>query len=90
MGAPLWKARAEDDLEPVDGAESSLEARIAALGLTDRQAEVTRLTARGLSNREIANRLHVSPSTVKRHLENVSQQHIGVGSRGALTARLLE
>ncbi len=89
MGAPLWKARAEDDLEPVDGAESSLEARIAALGLTDRQAEVTRLTARGLSNREIANRLHVSPSTVKRHLENV-YRHTGVGSRGALTARLLE
>ena len=89
MQAPLWKARAEADLEPVGGAESSLEARIAALGLTDRQAEVTRLTARGLSNREIAERLHVSPSTVKRHLENV-YRHTGVGSRGALTALLLD
>jgi len=89
MQAPLWKARAEADLEPVGGAESSLEARIAALGLTDRQAEVTRLAARGLSNREIAARLHVSPRTVKRHLENV-YRHTGVGSRGALTALLLE
>jgi DNA-binding CsgD family transcriptional regulator/energy-coupling factor transporter ATP-binding protein EcfA2 len=89
MQAPLWKARAEADLEPVARAESSLEARIAALGLTARQAEVTRLTARGLSNREIAERLQVSPSTVKRHLENVYRR-TGVGSRGALAALLLE
>ena len=89
MGAPLWKARAEGDLEPLRGAESSLETRIAALGLTARQAEVTRLTARGLSNREIAERLRISPSTVKRHLEDV-YRHTGVGSRGALTALLLE
>jgi len=89
MQAPLWKARAEADLEPIEGDESALDARIAALGLTDRQAEVTRLAARGLSNREIADRLDLSPSTVKRHLENVYRQ-IGVGSRGALTARLLE
>ena len=89
MQAPLWKARAEADLEPIGEAESSLEARVAALGLTDRQAEVTRLAARGLSNREIAERLQVSPSTVKRHLENVYRQ-TGVGSRGALTALLLE
>ncbi len=89
MQAPLWKTWAEADLEPVERAESSLQARIAALGLTDRQAEVTRLTARGLSNREIAERLQVSPSTVKRHLENVYRQ-TGVGSRGALTALLLD
>lgn len=89
MRAPLWKARAEADLEPAGRGESSLEARIAALGLTPRQAEVTRLTASGFSNREIAERLHVSPSTVKRHLENV-YRHTGVGSRGALTALLLE
>ncbi len=89
MGAPLWKARAEADLTEAGGAGSSLEARIAALGLTDRQAEVTRLTARGLSNREIAEQLLLSPNTVKRHLENV-YKHTGVGSRGALTALLLE
>ncbi len=62
MRAPLWKARAEADLEPIGEAESSLEAQIAALGLTDRQAEVTRLTARGLSNREIAEQLQSPPA----------------------------
>jgi DNA-binding CsgD family transcriptional regulator len=89
MQAPRWKALAEADLEAAGGAESPLEARIAALGLTERQAEVTRLIARGLSNREIAEQLQVSPSTVKRHLENVYER-TGVGSRGALTALLLE
>lgn len=89
MGAPLWKARAEADLEPVGGPESPLEARIAALGLTERQAEVTRLIAQGLSNREAAERLHVAPSTVKRHLEN-AYRRTGVNSRNELTALLLE
>ena len=85
MPAPLWKAQAEADLGVADGAESPLEARIAALGLTERQAEVTRLIARGLSNRAVAEELHLSPSTVKRHLENVYRR-TGVSSRGALTA----
>jgi len=89
MGAPLWKARAEADLEPVGGVASPLETRIAALGLTARQAEVTRLAAAGHSNREIAAQLRLSPSTVKRHLENV-YRHTGVTSRGALTALLLD
>jgi DNA-binding CsgD family transcriptional regulator len=89
MQAPLWKTRAEADLEPVGGAESSLEARIAALGLTARQAEVARLIAQGLSNREAAERLQLAPSTVKRHLENVYRR-TGVNSRNALTALLLK
>ena len=89
MGAPLWRARAEADLAQVGEIESPLEARIAALDLTTRQAEVTRLIARGLSNREAAEQLHLSPNTVKRHLENVYQR-TGVRSRGALTALLLE
>jgi DNA-binding CsgD family transcriptional regulator len=88
MRAPLWKARAEADLEPAGGAESSLDARIAALGLTARQAEVSRLIAQGLSNREVAERLQVAPSTVKRHLENVYGR-TGVSSRNALTVLLL-
>jgi DNA-binding CsgD family transcriptional regulator len=87
--APLWRAQAEADLGVADTTESPLETRIAALGLTDRQAEVTRLIARGLSNREVAEELQVSPSTVKRHLEDVYRR-TGVRSRGALTALLLE
>ena len=81
MGAPLWRAQAEDDLGGDAAGGSALEERIDALRLTDRQAEVTRLIARGLSNREVAAELQVSPSTVKRHLENVYER-TGVNSRG--------
>ena len=38
--------------------------------LTNREIEVLRMLAKGLSNQEIANSLFISPETVKRHLSN--------------------
>ncbi|MGW0854496.1 response regulator transcription factor [Streptomyces sp. NPDC002690] len=40
-------------------------------GLTPREAEVLALIAEGLSNAEISRRLHVSPATVKTHINNL-------------------
>jgi HD-GYP domain-containing protein (c-di-GMP phosphodiesterase class II)/DNA-binding CsgD family transcriptional regulator len=51
-------------------------------GLTDREVEVLGLLARGLSNRDIARRLFVSPSTVGTHVEHIYQK-LGVSSRAA-------
>ena len=49
-------------------------------GLTAREVEVLRLAARGLSNKEIAGRLVISPKTVANHIEHIYTK-IGASSR---------
>jgi DNA-binding NarL/FixJ family response regulator len=56
--------------------------------LSSREAEVLLLAARALSNREIAQALHLSETTVKRHLSNVYEK-LGVRSRGEATRKAL-
>ncbi len=48
--------------------------------LTSREREVLKLTARGLSNLEIADRLYISEATVKTHL-NRTMTKLDLGSR---------
>ncbi|MGH3117240.1 MAG: HD domain-containing phosphohydrolase [Gaiellales bacterium] len=57
--------------------------------LTDREVEVLRLIARGRSNREVAERLFISPKTVGRHVENLYTK-IGVSSRAAAAVFAME
>jgi DNA-binding NarL/FixJ family response regulator len=45
-----------------------------AEGLTSREAEILELLARGLSNKEIADRIHIPPETVRNHLGHVFQK----------------
>lgn len=45
------------------------------LTVTDRQADVVRLVAHGLSNREIADQLHLAESTVKGYVSEVLNRH---------------
>ena len=56
--------------------------------LSGREAEVLLLAARALSNREIAQALHLSETTVKRHLSNVYEK-LGVRSRGEAARKAL-
>jgi DNA-binding NarL/FixJ family response regulator len=61
----------------------------APAGLSDREVEVLRLVARGLSNREIAQRLVVSPRTAEHHVQHIYSK-IGVSSRAAAALFAME
>ncbi|MEU8125449.1 LuxR C-terminal-related transcriptional regulator [Spirillospora sp. NPDC049024] len=58
-----------------------------AYGFTARERRVTELVAQGLSTRQIAGRLRVTPYTVQDHLKSIFAKS-GAASRGDLVARL--
>jgi DNA-binding CsgD family transcriptional regulator len=55
--------------------------------LSDRELEVVVLLSRGLSNKEISDKLFVSEHTVKDHMKNIMRK-IGVDSRGGIIAAI--
>src|SRR5581483_3635199 len=59
--------------------------RAARDGLTPRELEVLRMVAQGLSNREIAEALVLSPRTVERHVANIYAK-ANAGNRAQITA----
>lgn len=56
-----------------------------AAGITAREADVLRLVAGGLANKQIAARLHLSPRTVEKHVESLLRK-TGARSRTGLVA----
>jgi DNA-binding CsgD family transcriptional regulator/tetratricopeptide (TPR) repeat protein len=72
-GAECFAAHGIDPLAErcrrlLDGPRPS---RWTGFGITGREADVLRLVAEGLANKEIAARLHVSPRTVEKHVESL-------------------
>ncbi|HEX8385019.1 MAG TPA: LuxR C-terminal-related transcriptional regulator [Rubricoccaceae bacterium] len=74
----------EPDLAPRPPSADEVRARF---GLTRREAEVAVLLAEGLRNGEVAERLFVSPRTVKRHVEGVLGK-LDVPNRASVGAKL--
>jgi predicted ATPase/DNA-binding CsgD family transcriptional regulator len=59
--------------------------REAPHGLTERELEVLRLITGGHSNREVGEKLYISPATAARHVANIYNK-LGVDSRARATA----
>lgn len=57
--------------------------------LSPREIEVLQLIAQGLTNREIAHKLVIAPSTAKRHTANIYNK-LGVSNRAEATAKAYE
>ena len=62
FGAALWAERAREVLDRIGAARAD------AAGLTQMQAQVVELAIDGLTNRQIGDRLFMSPHTVEAHL----------------------
>ena len=57
--------------------------------LSPREVEVLRLVADGLTDGQVAERLHISPRTVGQHLHSVYKK-LGVPSRAAAARQAVE
>jgi DNA-binding NarL/FixJ family response regulator len=75
-------------LEPADpGRGSAAAAASPSEALTDREAQVLRLLARGATNREIAAELHLGPDAIKKHASAVYRK-LGVRNRTEAARRV--
>jgi DNA-binding CsgD family transcriptional regulator len=80
LGAPLWAERARAELQRVGLRHGPGE-------LTETEQRVAELAASGLTNREVAAHLFMSPKTVEANLARAYRK-LGIRSRAELGARL--
>ncbi|MFG2869384.1 LuxR C-terminal-related transcriptional regulator [Streptomyces sp. NPDC048338] len=85
--AGVWADQARAELRATGGAVGGTGAVGAAGELTPQQQRIAGLVADGATNREIADRLSLSPRTVDHHLRNVFAR-LGVRSRVELSGVL--
>ncbi|MGY1631039.1 AAA family ATPase [Geodermatophilus sp. SYSU D01186] len=88
LGATRWAARATTELR-ASGESARRRDVTTATDLTAQERQVAALVRQGLSNRDAAARLFVSPRTIDFHLRNVFSK-LGVASRAELTALPLD
>ncbi|MFI6488871.1 AAA family ATPase [Streptomyces sp. NPDC050564] len=81
LGAPTWTERARAELRATGASAPATSAHLAALTWQERR--IADLAAGGLTNKEIGERMHLSPRTVSSHLYRVFPK-LGITSRAAL------
>lgn len=82
LGARPWIARAKAELRAA-GIEANSVTPSAITELSPQQQQIVQLAARGLTNREIGERLFLSPRTVGSHLYRVFPK-LGITARSQL------
>ena len=88
LGAGAWAERARQELR-ASGETARRGADLVATELTPSEEQIAALVRQGLSNKEVAGRLFVSPRTVDFHLRNVYTK-LGITSRTELAAMALD
>ncbi|HEY2917336.1 MAG TPA: LuxR C-terminal-related transcriptional regulator [Candidatus Limnocylindrales bacterium] len=83
LGSPLWAAKAREELDRLGRRRGTGDSAT----LTEMERRVAELAARGLTNKEVAAQLTVSPKTVEAHLARAYEK-LGIASRAELGARL--
>ncbi|MEV5385361.1 AAA family ATPase [Streptomyces sp. NPDC052721] len=83
LGAAPWAARAERELRAAGQATRTRSDARGVAALTPQELEIARLAASGMTNKEIAARLFVSPRTVSSHLYQIFPK-LGITKRAAL------
>ncbi|WP_049569795.1 helix-turn-helix transcriptional regulator [Nonomuraea sp. SBT364] len=85
LGAVPWAGRARAELQAAGAVAADVPAPDRPAGLTPQERLIVQLAARGLSNKDIAAQLFLSPRTVGYHLYKAYPK-LGVASRGELAA----
>jgi DNA-binding CsgD family transcriptional regulator/tetratricopeptide (TPR) repeat protein len=88
LGAGPWAKRAREELRAA-GVPSRAPAPTVWGSLSAQELQVARMAADGLSNRQIGERLYLSPRTVASHLYRIFPK-LGITSRAQLTAMSLD
>jgi DNA-binding CsgD family transcriptional regulator len=83
LGARLWANRARAELERIGLRRTS------GADLTEGERRVAELAAQGLTNREVAAALFMSPKTVEANLSRAYRK-LGISSRAELGAHMAE
>jgi DNA-binding NarL/FixJ family response regulator len=88
LGCQAWAERARTELRAA-GESTTGPAQAGFTELTPQELQIVRLVSEGLSNRQVAEQLFLSPRTVEYHLYKVYPK-LGIGSRTDLIRRWSE
>jgi DNA-binding CsgD family transcriptional regulator len=88
IGATVWAEQAETELRAA-GEQTAQRAKPGWQTLTAQELQIVRMAAEGCSNKQIGQRLYLSPRTVGGHLYRAFPK-LGISSRGQIAARLPE